>query len=290
MSHEAVIKLDQVVCNASYNTIHNNRGKSIMEVTGFNSVRLPIYQTFTHNGFYNNFAYGLHCEQTTYGTCRWGTRATVVAGSAGQEYVDNVFYNRENDYELATLNRSEWDVWKTPINAKYNYWAYNETAAVSGRISDLHDREGLLEVDFTPFHMNNRRREKKIHKCSAMQFVFKMLRESRAVDLLENIFVRTIFSIQQTSIDKFCFLIFSLLSGKCQPGWTLLDDTCWMYHGGPMTYKQGLAFCAKDNATLPTLRNYYQYHLLAAYLNREQVSIAYHTSTNFSPCISMINL
>ena len=59
-------------------------------------------------------------------------RATVVAGSAGQEYVDNVFYNRENDYELATLNRSEWDVWKTPINAKYNYWAYNETAAVSG--------------------------------------------------------------------------------------------------------------------------------------------------------------
>ena len=84
-------------------------------------------------------------------------RATVVAGSAGQEYVDNVFYNCENDYELATLNRSEWDVWKTPINAKYNYWAYNETAAVSGRISDLHDREGLLEVDFTPFHMNNRR-------------------------------------------------------------------------------------------------------------------------------------
>ena len=147
----------QVVCNASYNTIHNNRGKSIMEVTGFTSVRLPIYQTFTHNGFYNNFAYGLHCELTTYGTCRWGTRATVIAGSAGQEYVDNVFYNRENDYELATLNRSEWDVWKTPINAKYNYWAYNETAAVSGRISDLHDKEGLLEVDFTPFHMNNRR-------------------------------------------------------------------------------------------------------------------------------------
>lgn len=94
LSHESVIRLFQVVCNASYNTIHNNRGKAIMEVTGFDSVRLPIYQTFTHNGFYNNFAYGLHCEQTTYGNCNWGTRATVVAGSAGQEYVDNVFYNR----------------------------------------------------------------------------------------------------------------------------------------------------------------------------------------------------
>ena len=173
----------------------------------------------------------------------------MVAGSAGQEYVDNVFYNRENDYELATLNRSEWDVWKTPINAKYNYWAYNETAAVSGRISDLHDREGLLEVDFTPFHMNNRR-------CQN-----------------EEKFRPTLFWQ--------CFTIFSLLSGKCQPGWTLLDDTCWMYHGGPMTYKQGLAFCAKDNATLPTLRNYYQYHLLSAYLNREQVSA--HPQRNFQP-------
>ena len=55
-----------------------------MEVTGFDNVRLPIYQSFTHNGFYNNFAYGLHCEQTTYQRCNWGSRATVVAGSAGK--------------------------------------------------------------------------------------------------------------------------------------------------------------------------------------------------------------
>ena len=90
-------------------------------------------------------------------------------------------------------------------------------------------------------------------------------------------FWRGIFSTKLLSVFSIKLSnIFSLLSGKCQPGWTLLDDTCWMYHGGPMTYKQGLAFCAKDNATLPTLRNYYQYHLLAAYLNREQVSKALH--------------
>ena len=53
---------------------------------------------------------------------RWGNRATVVAGSAGQEFVDNIFYNYLNDYELMTLNSSIWDVWKSPINAKYNYW------------------------------------------------------------------------------------------------------------------------------------------------------------------------
>ena len=53
---------------------------------------------------------------------------------AGQEYVDNIFYNLNNDYEMVTLNRSVWDVWKTPINAKYNYWGYNESVAVAGRI------------------------------------------------------------------------------------------------------------------------------------------------------------
>ena len=58
-----------------------------MEVTGFDNVRLPIYQSFTHNGFYNNLAYGLHCEQTTYQRCNWGSRATVIAGSAGKEII-----------------------------------------------------------------------------------------------------------------------------------------------------------------------------------------------------------
>ena len=55
----------------------------------------------------------------------------------GQEYVDNIFYNLNNDYEMVTLNRSVWDVWKTPINAKYNYWGYNESVAVAGRIKGI---------------------------------------------------------------------------------------------------------------------------------------------------------
>ena len=69
-----------------------------MEVTGFDNVRLPIYQSFTHNGFYNNFAYGLHCEQTTYQRCNWGSRATVVAGSAGNDI------SNEENYHFAILN------------------------------------------------------------------------------------------------------------------------------------------------------------------------------------------
>ena len=209
VSHEAVLKMEQVVVNATFNTFFNNHGKVIMEIGGFDNVRLPIYQSFTHNGFHNNFAYGLHCDRTTLTRCQWGSRATVVAGSAGQEYVDNIFYNLENDYELVTLNRSEYDVWKTPINAKYNYWGYNETYAVAGRIKDLHDLDGLLEVDFTPFQMNNR----------------------------------------------------TLMSGKCHPGWTLVGDTCFMYHGAPMSFNEAKAFCGRDNASMPYLMDrYYEIH------------------------------
>jgi hypothetical protein len=65
-------------------------------------------------------------------------------------------YYKKIIIELNSSPNSAWDVWKTPINAKYNYWAYNETYAVAGRIKDLHDEDGLLEVDFTPFQMNNR--------------------------------------------------------------------------------------------------------------------------------------
>ena len=32
--------------------------------------------------------------------------STIVAGTAGQHYVDNIFFNPENDYEIMTVNRS----------------------------------------------------------------------------------------------------------------------------------------------------------------------------------------
>lgn len=74
----------------------------------------------------------------------------------------------------------------------------------------------------------------------------------------------------QCTIHHMDLFISSLLSGKCQPGWTLLGDTCFMYLGGPMTYNQANEFCAKDNATLPSITNFYQYHILTQYLELQQ--------------------
>lgn len=50
--YENVIKLRQVLSNFTYNYVHSNYGGRILEISGFDKVRLPIYQTTSHNGFY----------------------------------------------------------------------------------------------------------------------------------------------------------------------------------------------------------------------------------------------
>lgn len=50
--YDSVILLRQVLSNFTYNYIKSNWGLSILEVSGFDRVRLPIYQSTTHNGFY----------------------------------------------------------------------------------------------------------------------------------------------------------------------------------------------------------------------------------------------
>ncbi|XP_045494665.1 protein bark beetle isoform X1 [Colias croceus] len=201
-----VIVLRQVVSNFTHNYVHDNTGMRILEVSGFDKVRLPIYQTTSHNGFYKNYALD-----------REG-RATVVAGTAGQHYVDNIFFNPDNDYEMITVNRSIFfdynpnamsalDLWRTRIDAKHNYWSYNESLAVAGRIRDQSDNPLLLEVDYRPYYMNN---------------------------------------------------LTVLGGGKCPPGWDAVAGTCYMYVGAPMTYEEARLFCLSDNASMPYVSGNYE--------------------------------
>ncbi|CAG5108295.1 Similar to bark: Protein bark beetle (Drosophila melanogaster) [Cotesia congregata] len=70
------IILKQVVSNMSYNYLHANLGLHLLEISGFERVRLPIYQSTTHNGFYKNYAIDKN------------GRSTVVAGTPGQQIRD----------------------------------------------------------------------------------------------------------------------------------------------------------------------------------------------------------
>lgn len=139
-------------------------------------------------------------------------------------------------------------MWKTKIDASHNYWNYNTTLAVGGRIRDrsgkylkirhfsssifhlfiysiknknFPDDPLLLEVQFMPYHMNNR----------------------------------------------------SILDEKCPPGWSLLGDTCYVYIGAPMTFHEARDFCRSDNASLPFIRG--DLTDLWLYLQRQMIDLRY---------------
>ncbi|XP_069175770.1 protein bark beetle isoform X3 [Procambarus clarkii] len=208
-----VITLAQVVSEFTHNYVHSNIGRHILDIYGFQKVRLPVYQTTSHNSLAKNLA-----VDPTY-------QGTIIAGSAGQQFVENVFYNWDNAYELVAVNESircnistecsqvdiyddlvdeRSDVWKTPIDAQNNWWGFNTSVAVSGRIHDKTDDDTLLRVDYSQWKLNN----------------------------------------------------YSLLQG-CEPGYTRIGDACYLYVGAPVTHEEAKAFCKKDNASLPFLQKWY---------------------------------
>ncbi|XP_049764444.1 protein bark beetle [Schistocerca cancellata] len=218
------ILLRQVVTNFSYNFVQNNIGCHILEVSGFEKVRLPIYQITYNNSFYWNAA------------TKRESRSTVVAATAGQHYVDNVFWNPDNDYELITVNRSltsdvqdfpgdirpnNW--WEAPIDARYNWWGTNVSAAVSARIKDIQDDPQLIQVDYQPFYTSN------------------------------------------TSL---------LGGGKCPPGWGLHATTCLAYIGAPLTFQEARSFCKLLNASMPYISG--DYFSLYQFIRSQQPTFQYY--------------
>jgi len=54
----------------------------------------PVVNNLQINFIFRNFAIDLE------------SRGTIIAGTAGQHYVDNILLNPANDYEIVTVNRS----------------------------------------------------------------------------------------------------------------------------------------------------------------------------------------
>ena len=107
------------------------------------------------------------------------------------------------------------------IEGSNNWWGYNESTAVVGRIRDFRDLPELLQVRFEPFYRDNR----------------------------------------------------TVLSGKCDPGWTLVGDTCYVYVGVPMNFSDAKEFCKKDNASLPYLMS--NHYAVMEFLQSQQMGFDY---------------
>ncbi|XP_050428797.1 protein bark beetle isoform X2 [Adelges cooleyi] len=147
---ENIIQLAQVISNFTFNYVYGNIGLHILQMSGFQGIRLPLQSSTSHNGFYWNEATNIQ------------NKGTILALSNGQYYIHNIFYDPDNNYEIiaATSNNRTLNNFIYPIDgsidARHNYWGFNDTVAVFGRIKDYKDEIELMPVDVMPYYSSNK--------------------------------------------------------------------------------------------------------------------------------------
>ncbi|XP_074593530.1 C-type lectin domain-containing protein bark beetle [Brevipalpus obovatus] len=137
------IYLSKVVFNFTENIMVRNYGRHQLAVIGFDISF--SHQTIHRNWLYNNLA------------SHWEEKSTVFATNSGQRYYHNYLVNPENNFEMATVNQSQFliDYSRSLVDASENWWGFNETSAVTGRIRDANDSRDLLSVRFMPYLTSN---------------------------------------------------------------------------------------------------------------------------------------
>ena len=181
------IVLSRIVANFSGNIMSSNIGKHQIEVVGFD--KLPLsYQIFSNNWIYNNSAtferdrstifgnsagqqYYMnyfvnpdnHFEISTMNWSRYDVRPLqvprhdeIIHLASGDGSVRDVFRETAEKLPLNIIDMKKIDLYHATINAKHNWWGFNTTSAIQGRIRDRTQHEELIKVDSTPFLETNR--------------------------------------------------------------------------------------------------------------------------------------
>lgn len=176
------IVLSRIVANFSYNIISSNIGKHQIEVLGFD--KLPLsYQTFFGNWVYNNTATFFRDRSTIFGnsagqqyrsnylvnpdnhfeisTLNWSRYDVkpfhtpkdddIIHLSSGDGSSKDVFRKTADAIPLDIIDTKKIDLYNATIDAQMNWWGFNSTSAIQGRIRDRLQHQELLKVDFIPF-------------------------------------------------------------------------------------------------------------------------------------------
>ena len=93
VEHRNIMAVFGVGMNMTNNTLFENKGASVLNVSSDKEV--GIYQFYSFNYLYRNKAIGPF-------------HTTVFTNSSRQKFEKNYFFNEENDLELATTNRSRY--------------------------------------------------------------------------------------------------------------------------------------------------------------------------------------
>lgn len=180
------VVLSRIVANFSWNIMTGNTGRHQIEVVGFD--KLPLsYQTFGHNWIYNNSATFERDRSTIFGnsagqqyyhnylvnpdnhfeisTMNWSRYDVktfhvprddeIIHLTAGDGSSRDVFRKTANEIPITIIDTKQVDLYQASINARQNWWGFNGSAAIRGRIRDRAQHEELIRVEFEPFLKSN---------------------------------------------------------------------------------------------------------------------------------------
>lgn len=202
-----------LVSKFTRNQLVYNRGARILFTQGFENVSTPRNQDISFNLFRDNYAHGMVNELEDPNRFR----STIVAASVKQIYYANYLFNKENDFELTALT--------DPLTISFLMSLYTNYG--NSKMYGMVAHTGAINASFNYWSTN----------------VESEIR-ARIRDKYDN---GTLFEVSYSPpvLDEF-----KLRDGKCELGWTLIDDTCYTYVGSYVTYKEAETICKKFESRL----------------------------------------
>ena len=261
-----IVVVSGLISKFSRNQLLFNKGARILYTQGFENVSTPRYQDITFNLIRDNFAYGILNELEDANRFR----STMVAASVKQVYYSNYLFNKENDFELTALvdplSLAFLNNLKTSTPAPYyfnndvNSNSFDRPLDSSGMGYDKfgypHPNQLYFDVNFDPSAPTT-----KPYDWSKLA---GLVAHTGSINATNNYWSTNVDTEIRARIrDKYdnatLFEVvyspavpdeFKLRDGKCELGWTLIDDTCYTYVGSYVTYREAEYSCKKFESRL----------------------------------------
>jgi len=252
-----LMSVSGLLSKVTRNQIVGNEASHMLFTQGFVNVSAPRSQETAFNLFKDNYAYGLinDLEQAN------RFRSTMVAASLKQTYHANYMFNEKNDFELTSLEdplilgylEAEKEQWDT---RRDDYYGWDE---VRGK---LVKDERYIDLNIVgPVFGTEQKSSSVFRKPTSLQGMIAFTGTinaslnywGTAVDSEIRARIRdkydspTLFEVTYSPaiLDRF-----ELRDGKCQLGWSLIEDTCYTYVGAHTTYSEASKICQSFDSQL----------------------------------------
>lgn len=233
-----LISVAGLVSKFTRNQIIYNKAARILITKGFENVSTPRSQDISFNLFRYNYAFGIVNDLEDPNRFR----STIVAASLKQVYYSNYMFNKDNDFELTSL--------LDPIVIKYIQSFHSTTTLGPFRSVNPKSPYSLdYNSEFTKTYKKENYFGLAAHSgvINASYNYWGSVVESeiraRIRDKYDN---ETLFEVfYQPAVDEF-----KLRDGKCELGWTLIDDTCYTYVGSYVSYNEAKSVCKNFESRL----------------------------------------